>query len=84
MSLYYRILTKQPDELWKEFIRYDTKEECISYLENVNPTLRPALIVGGQQTLRAYDYGIIDYELINRIEKENMELRDKMWEVRKV
>lgn len=82
--LAYRILWKPQDSnTWKEFIRYETKEEAISYLENVNPTLRPALIVIGQSTLRAYDHGILDYERIAEIEKENMELRDGLWKLSK-
>lgn len=75
----FRIIWKPQDSnTWKEFIKYETKEEAISYLENVNPVLRPACIVFGEQTLRAYDSGIIDYELIGKIESENSELRDKV------
>lgn len=67
--LAYRILFKpEGSTTWKEFIKYETKEEAISYLENVNPTLRPAIISFGECTLRAYDNGILDYEMINRIE----------------
>ena len=66
-----RILFKPEGNItWKEFIRYDTKEEAISYLENVNPTLRPALITSGESTLRAYDVGIIDYQDIAKMEHE--------------
>lgn len=75
----FRVIWKPQDSnTWKEFIKYETKEEAISYLENVNPTLRPACIVIGQQTLRAYDSGIIDYEMIDKIESENSQLRDKV------
>jgi len=82
MSLNYRIMHKPEDSItFKEFISYNTKEECINYLEMVNPTLRPVYIVTGQQVVRAYDYGIIDYELIDEIEKENQELRDGLWGV---
>jgi len=74
----YIILHKEPQDItWKEFIRYETKREAISYLENVNPTLRPALISFGQQTLRAYDSGIIDYELINQNEEIIIALRNR-------
>ncbi len=79
-SLPYRILTLE-NKHWQEFIKYETLEECISYLENVNPTLRPAQIVTGQRVIRAYDYGVIDYEMINRIEEENEELRNGLWEL---
>ena len=76
MSLGFRILTRNSNqEGWKEFIKYSTKQECIDYLEKVNPTLRPALIVRGEQTLRAYDHGIIDYEYINEVEQENQQLK---------
>ena len=82
-NLRFRILHKDHDEIqFKEFIKYETLEECINYLEKVNTTLRPAIIVTGQQYLRAYDYGIIDYDYINQLEQENQELRDNLWEVR--
>jgi len=80
-NLTFRILHKPHDDgdQFKEFIKYETLEECISYLENINKTLRPAMIVTGQRVLRAYDWGIIDYEHINQIEDENQELRDGLW-----
>ncbi len=81
--LTFRILTPSENGMWKEFIKYETKEECISYLENVNPKLRPAQIITGQRLLRAYDYGIIDYEDMNKLAEENQELRDGLWEIRK-
>lgn len=85
MSLTFRILHKPHDESsqFKEFIKYETLEECIKYLENVNKTLRPAMIVTGQRVLRAYDWGIINYEHINQIEDENQELRDGLWEIKR-
>jgi hypothetical protein len=77
--LAFRIIWKPQDsDTWKEFIKYETKQEAESYLENINPILRPACIVNGQQTLKAYDHGIIDYELIGKIESENLELREKV------
>lgn len=81
--LTFRILHKpnKDSPQFKEFIKYETLEECINYLEKVNPTLRPATIVTGQQCLRAYDFGIIDYDYINMIEQENQELRDGLWTV---
>lgn len=82
--LTFRILHKSEDSpQFKEFIKYDTLEECIKYLENVNKPLRPALIVTGQRLVRAYDWGIIDYEHINQIEDENQELRDGLWELKR-
>lgn len=83
-NLTFKILHKSHDEVqFKEFIKYETLEECINYLEKVNSTLRPATIVTGQQCLRAYDYGIIDYHYINMIEQENQELRDGLWELKR-
>lgn len=80
----FKILHKPENSIsWEEFIQYETKEECIKYLENVNPTLRPATIVFGQRTLRAYDYGIIDYEDIAEVAQENQELRDNLWTISK-
>jgi predicted RNase H-like nuclease (RuvC/YqgF family) len=77
--LKFRILYKPEGSItWKEFIRYETKEEAISYLENVNPTLRPALITSGQSTLRAYNEGIIDYEDITKTEQERNNLQDEI------
>jgi len=47
-TLPFKILYKRESNIgWEEFIRYERKEECIKYLENVNPTLRPATIVFG-------------------------------------
>jgi len=81
MTLPFKIL--HLDKTWKEFIKYETLKECINYLEKVNTTLRPAKIVTGQKSIRAYDYGMIDYEYINMIESENQELRDGLWAIRK-
>ncbi len=82
--LTFRILHKPHDEVqFKEFIKYETLEECINYLEKVNLTLRPAIIVTGQRVVRAYDWGIIDYEYINMIEQENQELRDGLWKIKR-
>jgi len=83
--LTFRILHKPQDDSlqFKEFIKYETLDECIKYLENVNKPLRPAMIVTGQRVVRAYDWGIIDYEYINMIERENQELRDGLWEIKR-
>jgi len=81
MTLGYKISTKSETGEWKEFIRYETKEECINYLEKVNTELRPALIICGESLIRAYDHGIIDYEMIAQIEQENEDLRNGLFEV---